>query len=139
MAGFSQVGDTGLTSPGGEVVMYSEIGVSECFDLPAGGYVLAVSRLPCDEPHDAEALGSVSLGSAGDSYPGEDSVIDRVLDECIDRFEEYVGADYFESNLDVFFVYPDAAAWAAGSRRSMCALVALDGAKLDRSMKDSGF
>lgn len=136
--GVSLEGDTGLTAQGGEAVLLSDLVVGDCVDLPTGAYVVVVARLPCDVPHDAEALASLSLGGARDPYPGLDTVLDRIFDHCVEVFEDYVDADYYSSSLDIFYLYPDETNWSAGNHSAQCAVVTLDGSKLTGSVKGSG-
>jgi hypothetical protein len=136
--GVSLEGGTGLTAQGGEAVLLSDLVVGDCVDLPTGAYIVVVARLPCDVPHDAEALASLSLGGVSDPYPGLDTVLDRIVDHCVAVFDDYVDADYLSSSLDIFYLYPDADNWSAGNHSAQCAVVTLDGSKLTRSVKGSG-
>lgn len=136
--GVSLEGDTGLAAQGGEAVLHSDLAVGDCVDLPTGAYVVVVARLPCDVPHDAEALASLSLGGVRDPYPGLDTVLDRIFDHCVEVFEDYVDADYYSSSLDIFYLYPDETNWSAGNHSAQCAVVTLDGSKLTGSVKGSG-
>lgn len=129
---------TGLTGLGGEAVLLADLVVGDCVDLPTGAYIVAVAKLPCDVPHDAEALASLSLGGARDPYPGLETVLDRIFEHCVDVFDDYVDADYYSSSLDIFFLYPDETLWSAGSHSAQCAVVTVDGSKLTGSVKGSG-
>ena len=112
------------------------LAVGTCFD-DAGledEEIYSVDDLSCDTPHDNEVFALFDL--TGSEFPG-DLVLDLASDGCVERFDAYVGIAYFESDLDVFPIYPTAESWDAGDREVVCALYALDLSKLTGSMQGS--
>lgn len=135
--GVASSGATGLSSQG-ESVTAAELSVGDCIDFPVGSFVVAVPRVPCSEPHDAEFIGPATLGAAADPYPGDNEVISLTAERCLEKFEPWVGIDYEESALDIALIYPTGDHWRAGGRTAQCFIVAFDGSKLTGTTRDSG-
>ena len=74
-------------------------------------------KVPCDETHDWRAVTTISLGEAGDDYPGDRLVEVRTRDFC----SSSVGAwlDY-PVDYDYGYTWFREAEWEAGNRRSVC-------------------
>ena len=74
----------------------SETGIAEFQD---------VAGIPCSEPHDNEvyAVFDVSFNT----FPGDGPMFEVATDECLTRFEDFVGRSYDESILDIFPIYPN--------------------------------
>ncbi len=74
-----------------------------------------------------------------DSYPGEKSMLEAATDQCLKRFEKFVGRSYDESVLDVFPIYPTNDSWSQlNDREVLCAIYHIDLKKITGSMKGSG-
>lgn len=111
--------------------------VGTCFDdgdLTASE-VSSVDDLDCSEPHDNEvyALFDVALSAYSEELIGEEAD-----DGCFERFESYVGQDYFVSELEFFTLTPTEESWDNGDREVVCALYHVDLEKLTGTMRDSG-
>jgi hypothetical protein len=135
----STLTDTASASTGsGTSAAMEDLAVGDCFDLPPGQYVYLVSRVPCDEAHDAEFLHRVALGDAGAPYPGEEAVTDLVIDDCLAAYADFIGVAYEDSTLDFAFLYPIELSWAAGNHEAQCFVVTVDGTKLVGSTRATG-
>jgi len=117
--------------------MVHQLAIGDCIDFPVGSVVVAVSRLDCGQPHDAEYFGFVNLTGLGEPYPGVEIVGDEIIESCLARFEDYVGIDYESSSLEIAFIYPEEDGWSIGNRRGECFLVTVDGSKLIGSVEDT--
>ena len=115
-----------------------DLGVGDCFnDEPgAGDEVTEVPVVPCSEPHDNEIYYEYQMTDA--VFPGDEAAVESGGFRCLDEFEGFVGADYLDSELDLFPITPTAGSWAEGDRTVYCALYALDLSKLTGSMRGSG-
>lgn len=71
-------------------------------------------------------------------FPGEAAVDGYATDECLRRFEEYVGVAYEASALDVVFVAPGEDGWEDGDRRVACVVYHTDFAPLTGSVRGAG-
>ena len=106
----------------------SETGIAEFQD---------VAGIPCSEPHDNEvyAVFDVSFNT----FPGDGPMFEVATDECLTRFEDFVGRSYDESILDIFPIYPNDDSWSRlNDREVVCAVYHIDGEKLTGSNKGSG-
>lgn len=108
------------------------LAVGDCADVPhleVGGPLdpATFELVPCDAPHDVEVGAVLDHPAApGTGFPGVDSVDGYATDQCLRRFEEYVGSPYEASALDVAFVAPGADGWRDGDRRIACVLYHVD-------------
>lgn len=116
----------------------------DCGDAPRlviGGALdpATLELVPCDEPHQVEvgAVFDYPLGADGD-FPGAISVDGYATEQCIERFEAYVGAPYLDSELDVLIIAPDEDGWDDGDRRVACVLYHTDFELLTGSVEASG-
>ena len=115
-----------------------ELGVGDCFndqeDLTQTE-VSNVETVDCSEPHDNEIYYEYSMTEA--IFPGNASALETSSLRCLDQFDAFVGADYLDSDLDLFPITPTAQSWAEGDRVVYCALYALDLSRLTGSMRGS--
>jgi Septum formation len=74
--------------------------------------------VPCEEPHDYEAIGAMDL--TGEVYPGEDEVRRSAEDFCLPEFGRFVGIPHADSALLLRYVHPTADSWEAGDRTITC-------------------
>jgi hypothetical protein len=72
---------------------------------------------------------------AGADFPGVSAVDGYATDECVRRFEEYVGIAYEASTLDIAYVAPGEDGWEDGDRRIACVLYHIDFAPLTGSVR----
>ncbi|WP_199424468.1 septum formation family protein [Actinotalea solisilvae] len=71
--------------------------------------VWTVHVTPCKAAHESEAYAATSV--AGDSYPGEDAVLDQSEDFCMSEFASFVGMEWESSELDFTYLYPTVESW----------------------------
>ena len=120
------------------------LAVGQCGDVPrlqVGGALdpATFTERPCTEPHQIE-IGAVFDFPAGADveFPGEESVDGYATDECLTRFQPYVGSAYETSSLDVLIVAPDEDGWDDGDRRIACVLYHVDFQPLTQPVAGSG-
>jgi hypothetical protein len=99
----------------------------------------AIAFVGCEQPHDLEvAVVFEYPASPAIPFPGTTVVDAYATDQCIDRFEDYVGVAYEASRLDVTIVAPGSAGWEAGDRRVACLVYDSDFARLTATVRNSG-
>jgi Septum formation len=96
---------------------------------------LAVTRLSCATPHDAEVFATFSLPKA--SWPGEAVIRQQAGDGCAGRLMGYLNPQLADAGLSQEFVYPDRAAWTAGVRTVVCEVSSPNG-RLSGSVRNPG-
>ena len=102
----------------------------------AGGEVQDLPGLPCSEPHDNEVYAAFDVFF--DSYPGQKSMLEAANDQCLKRFDSFVGRPYDESVLDILPIYPTNDSWSRmNDREVICAIYHIDLKKLTGSMEGS--
>ncbi len=102
-----------------------QLAVGECLIVSqAGDDGDNVPVVPCDGPHEAEVYAVLQVPDS--STYDEDAVIAHVEEECVARFDDYVGEPYRTSRLDVYYTYPLEDGWRDGSREAACAVYAPD-------------
>ena len=132
------------TSVGRATAEEAPLAVGQCGDVPpirVGGPVdpATIDERPCTEAHDVEVAAVLEHPAGpGIDFPGEAAVDGYATDQCLLRFEEYVGAPYEASSLDVAFVAPGEDGWDAGDRRIACVLYHVDFAPLTGSVRGTG-
>jgi hypothetical protein len=111
--------------------------VGDCFQDPdtSEDEIHAVETVDCAEPHDNEVYAVFDLPDGG--FPGPDAIAEASLEGCLDRFEEFVGTPYPESELFATWLYPTETSWAEDDREVVCVLFAQEGG-LEGSMEGSG-
>ncbi|MGH9213780.1 MAG: septum formation family protein [Acidimicrobiales bacterium] len=108
------------TEAGGEVDIFS-LGLGDCWNEPPEETVVeSATMVPCDAPHDLEiyAVYDVSFPA----FPGEDEISTTAENDCVTRFADFIGIDYFDSALDVITLYPTEESWASGDREVACSV-----------------
>lgn len=116
----------------------------QCGDVPrlrVGGPIdpAAIDEVSCTQPHDVEVAAVFEHPAGPDlDFPGEAAVDGYATDQCLLRFEAYVGAAYEASSLDVAFVAPGEDGWDDGDRRIACVLYHADFAPLAGSVRETG-
>jgi hypothetical protein len=123
----------GCSSPGN----VGSVTAGDCFDDPAprDDEVTDLPIVACDQPHDNEVYAVVELVNG--EYPGDDTVLRRAEEGCLDAFEPYVGRAYAISELFATWLVPSEASWDHGDREAICVLFDETG-PLEGSMRASG-
>lgn len=102
-----------------------------------GTEISGVHAVPCEDPHDDEVFAVLDLEL--DTFPEGDAMFDIAFDECLTRFEPFVGRGYQSSSLDIQVMYPTLQSWnEANDREVVCVLFDVDHSTLEGSMKGSG-
>ena len=78
----------------------------------------SLNPIECTSAHDLEVFAKEDLPD-GD-FPGEDAIFAAADGLCEDAFADYVGTDYWESELDFTYLYPIESSWAVGDREILC-------------------
>lgn len=94
-----------------------------CFHQSDAEVTAGVEVVPCEEPHDFELIGHVTLDAG--PFPGDDAAYRAAVDRCVPFFETYVGTAYAESIWWLTAFTPTEAAWDGGDRRSSCVVFQL--------------
>ena len=103
-----------------------EITVGDCMDTTAESVVYDVPVVPCGEEHDEEIFGEFDI--AGDEYPGEAAIEEESNEKCVALFQDFVGIDYFDSELEFYTLTPTPEGWATFNDRTVnCVIVDLNG------------
>ena len=131
--------DSGAIVDSGSIDAFA-VKEGDCFNDPSENALSEVNSLhgvPCSEPHDNEtfAVFDVSL----QSFPGEEAIAEMAFDECLARFEPFVGRDYETSALDIYALYPTRQSWSGhNDREVVCAVFDVDANKLTGSVAGLG-
>ena len=101
------------------------------------GEITEIPTVDCSEEHDAQVFHTFDMDD-GD-FPGDDAISTAVEEQCLPAFEEFVGADYQESSLDINFIGPSQDTWdQADDREVICVLYTMDGSTSTESFEGSG-
>ena len=131
---------SGAIVDGGNIDAFS-MRLGDCFDntrsfgSDEAGQVSSLPGVPCSEPHDNEVFAIFDVDY--DSFPGDEPMAELAFDQCLARFENFVGLEYESSVLDITALYPSAASWAQEDREVICAVFDMNGEKRAGSAKDS--
>ena len=138
---------TTTLEPVGTVVSIDDVSVEDCLSVVGeDAMVTSATRFGCSEPHEAEVFAQFEIaegdlpadGSRPDGYPGGNEVTWFGQDRCQERFEGYVGEDYWVADgLDIKVVTPSFSTWDVGDRTVTCLLIASDGGLLTGSAKQA--
>ena len=114
--------------------------VGDCFNdteaLQSEDEISSVPATPCSEPHDNEVFAIYDVDLA--EFPGQELMMERANEDCVAKFEAYVGRDYQSSELEVFAMAPSAESWVMrNDREVVCGLYHLESQKLTGSMQGS--
>lgn len=99
--------------------------VGECFTIEGDpNQVGTIRGFDCSKEHDAEVYYKGDLGIEGDV---DSTKVDAAAREvCLSEFSGYVGADYYASSLDIYYMFPLEDGWANGDREVVCAVFTPD-------------
>ena len=132
----------GAIDSGGRIDAF-DIRVGDCFNDSSSAStdeyeeVSSVGAVPCSEPHDNEVYAVFDLSL--DEFPGRDEISNLAVEECVQRFEGFVGRDYQSSSLDVNPLYPTIEGWTAmGDREIVCSVYDMEFNKLTGSARGTG-
>lgn len=132
-------GEGGVAEAGNLDVFAVEVG--DCFDdPPESDVVYSVDTIPCSQPHDNEVFAVDAIAaSLGPDFPGVDTMFKFAQDYCRGApFEDYVGIDYWESELAVWTLAPTLESWAEGDREVVCILYRVDLDRMTGTARNAG-
>lgn len=132
---------SGAIVSGGNLDAFT-IRLGDCFNDtgPLGadesGEVTSLPGVPCAEPHDNEVYAVFDVDY--ESFPGDEVMSELAFDECLARFEGFVGLVYEDSTLDITTLYPSSQSWGRqGDREVICAVYDMNDSKLTGSAEGS--
>jgi hypothetical protein len=121
-----------------DTVAADQIEVGDCFEDQQAVGISGFSTVPCDGAHDNEIYHLFDVPAAeGDPFPGDERIGEIVQQECLMRFEGYVGRSYEQSELRIFPISPGREVWEAGDREVICAVYDSAG-EVTGSLRGSG-
>ncbi|MGH9040250.1 MAG: septum formation family protein [Acidimicrobiia bacterium] len=144
--------DDGERNEGGQVSAAGNLSVydlkaGDCFNrngkvaTPEGedSPVEFVESVPCDESHESEVFGVFEHPlDPGFQFPGGRDVTKVAQDGCVDRFEDYIGTPFGDSDLLVAVIAPGEVSWVQENDRTIVCLVNNGDKALEKSVKNSG-
>ena len=132
---FEDDSTTATTVPNGVRIVDLEPGT--CFQAPANTDVRTVEQIGCRKPHDAEAYAVFSLPfPADEAFPGGAEVQSLAQMGCQERFADYVGQAYEDSQYYFSAITPTRKSWEdRGDRRVLCSVIAADGGQLEGTVR----
>jgi hypothetical protein len=111
--------------------------VGQCLDIPGDpADIDTADDADCATEHVAEVIATEDLTTT--SFPGDDAVSAEADEYCGGAFPDYIGSEYEDSSLDLYYGLPTAGTWVFGDRQIVCYVVASDGSQLTGSIADSG-
>ena len=131
---------SGAIVSGGSVDAFT-MQLGDCFDntrslaSDEAGQVSSLPGVPCSEPHDNEVYAIFDVSY--DSFPGDEPMAELAFEQCLSRFQDFVGLEYESSVLDITALYPSQASWAQNDREVVCAIYDMNGQKLTGSAKNT--
>lgn len=94
--------------------------VGDCFMDPGIELITEVETIECSESHDLELYARVDITGFGGAYPGAEPLAQWLGDQCVSRFEAYVGSDFATSAYWVFTITPNGESWESGDHLGLC-------------------
>ena len=111
----------------------------QCFDKPANldVEISEVQRQPCNEPHDAEVIASLTHPApASEPYPVVSGFQDYIEQTCVPIFETYTGRSFQTAeDLSIGWIEPTLSGWGDGDRAFTCYAYRTDKAKLNATVR----
>jgi len=137
----------------GEVVTEGDIGVAvlklgDCVMLPSNALsettapsdtvvVETLRGVPCNELHDGEVFYVHKFFSNEYAeYPGSEVIEETLGFFCEDRYEDYTGVAWLDSQHDIFPLSPTAESWRSGDREGHCIAANESGEQLSASIRE---
>jgi hypothetical protein len=106
---------------------YTRLQPGDCFNRTPAGSTVAVRKVSCATPHNAQAVGRIIAPNG--SWPGGPGFTLIVGATCDEDAQAYLQGDV-SSNVIVTFIYPERQAWDEGSRVIVCDVRTVDGSKV---------
>ena len=86
-----------------------ELRVGDCLNLTSADVIYSVPVVPCSEEHEQEVYTEFEIDSA--VFPGDDAIEREGDERCTAAFADFVGVDYFDSELDLQYLTPSQDGW----------------------------
>ena len=130
------VGVTASLAACGSQVATAEVGACvNSSDLE--GEITEIPTVDCSEEHDSQVFFLAEM--TDDEFPGQEGVQAAAEEQCLPAFEDFVGATYEESSLDISYIGPSQETWdQADDREVICILYTMDGSTSTESFEGSG-
>lgn len=102
-----------------------DLSVGDCLLMPEIEEISSVESTDCASEHELEVFALVTVPDGKDApYPGEEALGDRIFEECLSRFQPYVGTSYEESIWFANPMYPTRESWEdSNDREGSCVLL----------------
>lgn len=129
--------DTGEVTEGDTIDIFS-LKVGDCMPASdASGEMTEADVVPCSEPHADEVFFEFELPE-GD-LPSDEDIQAEVEAQCIPAFSEFVGMDFYDSTLDLWWITPTEETWTqADDRIVQCVIYEPDPADPEKSLEVTG-
>jgi Septum formation len=114
--------ETGELLEAGDVDVF-ELRVGDCLSgFADDAQVSTIHAVPCGEEHTDEIYAEVPIpdGDGDGEYPGDDAIVELANTGCYDRFAEFIGLSWEDSELDFGFLAPTEQSWEEGDRQVLC-------------------
>ena len=130
----------------GDAVSVFDVHVGQCFLAPQDITVelSTLAAVDCTEPHEQEAYALAAFTAPGtdtapDDFPGEAALKEFAEGTCAERFADYVGVDYRDSELYFTYLVPSPRGWEQDGDRTTLCFVTTTGAQLTQSVAGTGW
>jgi Septum formation len=121
---------TGAGLPAGEERVVNGLVPGDCYLQPEAERHFTVTVVPCTQLHDREVYAVFDVPPG--AYPGDEQIERIGNDRCMAQFADYVGLDFEQSRLSVYWFPPNAQTWMSEDRTFICSL-GLNGQRLRES------
>ncbi|MGK2880418.1 MAG: hypothetical protein ACSLE6_06355, partial [Mycobacterium sp.] len=96
-------------------VLANNVDVGTCIEeMPTGDTVALLPKVPCEEPHEGEAFGNVTVEDS-DTYPGVEVMLGYQAD-C----ESQIDVSTLNGEYGLYLLYPTEETWDQGDRTIVC-------------------
>ena len=121
----------------GNDVAANDVEVGQCSNQDLTGSVGEIDTVDCEDSHTLEVFAVYDV--EGNDFPGVEEITAEALEGCTgDRFEDYVGVPYAESDIFYDSLAPNEQTWnEADDRTVICFAVSSDRSATEGSVKDA--
>lgn len=107
---------------------YADLQVGNCFNRTTNGSTVEVQGVSCSAPHNAEAVGRVTVPEG--PWPGPSGFAQGARSRCGHAVERYLHGRVPGANVIANYIFPERTAWNDGERTVICELRTTDGTKV---------
>ena len=119
------------------MVGLGEFSPGDCADIEDIDRFVIDTIVPCADPHLFEVLAVFEAPSAGQDYPGADSLFQTGLVRCTQAFLDRFGIDQADTSLSILTFYPEEAEWADRVFNIICVMYRADFQPLTQAIGSS--